>query len=359
MIKSKNNKKLKKITRNSCEISRKEAFKRLVIIVLLIFAILIPFSSYQVAHKYDLIAINTQWESFIRVGDAYMSRGQFIDAMTYYDVAHNFAEKIEDREKKAISLNKIGKANYIYGNYEEGLSNLNKALDIYNKNKIKNEYFLSSIYRNLGNNYEYTAKGYDVVKETYEKALFFATSPKNVNYEVVIDILTNSGIRDYEKSLEYLVKYLEIARTKRDTILGIRLLTDLSTSYLFSSQKQKAEEYALKAKYAVDVLLTGQDISKVSCKIGSALYHLDKCDEALPILNKGLEDAINDKNKLTQSSNLTVIGYCQEKNKDYEEAIKTIEKNLELHKEMYRPDHHYIKFFENRLNFVKEKINAK
>jgi tetratricopeptide (TPR) repeat protein len=165
-------------------------------------------------------------------------------------------------------------------------------------------------------------------------------------------------VRNYSDAIKYINEYLEVAKAKNDKVLEISLLSKLSTSYFFSSSKSKAEEYAAIAKSRFNEL-GKEDVSCVSCGVASALYQLGECEDAMPILEKGLKAAINEKNELAQSAQLTVIGYCQEKDKKYKDAMATVEKNIELHKAMYRADHHYIQFFERKLKEIKEKANAK
>ncbi|PCH93581.1 MAG: hypothetical protein COB85_06745 [Bacteroidetes bacterium] len=154
--------------------------------------------------------------SFISIANTFWIRGDYPQALTYYNEALEIFKKLENKEGIAGSLSGIGLINRNQGNYSAALKYYNESLiinrEIGNMNGVSRDLGnIGVVYRNLGN--------YPAALKSYFENLEIAKETGNERYQAIAhgnigNVYHNQG--DFEAALRYYTQALSMGRKLGD-----------------------------------------------------------------------------------------------------------------------------------------------
>ncbi|WP_282044257.1 tetratricopeptide repeat-containing sensor histidine kinase [Winogradskyella flava] len=173
----------------------------------------------------------------------YTNRNDYYNAIDNYEKSRKYHLQISDTLGVAKVSNSIGLIEIKRGNYVVGLKNSLSAIDIFEKQDLKEE--LSTAYNNLAEAYfktnqidkaiEFNLKALEV-REQINDRQGIINSTKNI-----ADLY--SLRKEYRKAIEYYEKVLEMLNPSNDKSIRGEILPKLGSQYLHFKEYDKASEY--------------------------------------------------------------------------------------------------------------------
>ncbi|WP_299125405.1 tetratricopeptide repeat-containing sensor histidine kinase [uncultured Winogradskyella sp.] len=173
----------------------------------------------------------------------YANRNDYFNAIDNYNKSKSYYSQIRDTLGVARVSNSIGLLEIKRGNYGVGLQNSLSAIDIFEKQDLKEE--LSTAYNNLAEAYfktnqndkaiDFNLKALEVREKINDKAGII-TSTKNIAELYSI-------LKEHRKSIEYYEKVLDLLNPETDKDLRGEILPKLGSEYLRFKEYDKASEY--------------------------------------------------------------------------------------------------------------------
>ncbi len=136
----------------------------------------------QEAHKFSKEANNDygQCKSLVGIGDYYMDKGKFDQAITYYQKALIKAKQLNDKDLILNVQNDIAGAYDFKGDYAEALSRYLEGIEL--ATQIGNNLMLSILNENIANLY--------ATQKNYKQAIHFYKIVKRINDKIGNDIFS-------------------------------------------------------------------------------------------------------------------------------------------------------------------------
>lgn len=173
----------------------------------------------------------------------YTQRNDYYNAIDNYDKSRKYYLQISDTLGVAKVSNSIGLIEIRRGNYAVGLKNSLSAIDIFEKQDLKDE--LSSAYNNLAEAYfktnqidkaiEFNIKALEVREQINDRKGIIA-STKNI-----ADLY--SMRKEHRKAIEYYEKVLDMLNPTNDKDVRGEILPKLGSEYLLFKEYDKASDY--------------------------------------------------------------------------------------------------------------------
>ncbi len=173
----------------------------------------------------------------------YTQRNDYFNAIDNYNKSKKYYLQISDTLGVAKVSNSIGLIEIKRGNYAVGLQNSLSAIDIFEKQRLRDE--LSSAYNNLAEAYfktnqidkaiDFNFKALEVRKQINDRTGIIA-STKNI-----ADLY--SILKEHRKSIEYYEKVLQLLHPEDDKDLRGEILPKLGSEYLRFKEYEKASKY--------------------------------------------------------------------------------------------------------------------
>ena len=173
----------------------------------------------------------------------YNERNDYYNAIDNYNASRSYYLQISDTLGVAKVSHSIGLIEIKRGNYAVGLQNSLSAIDIFEKQGLKDE--LSSAYNNLAEAYfktnqidkaiEFNIKALDVRNEINDRKGIIA-STKNI-----ADLYALG--KEHRKSIEYYEKVLDMLNPSNDNAIRGEILPKLGSQYLEFKEYKKASDY--------------------------------------------------------------------------------------------------------------------
>ncbi|WP_430467583.1 tetratricopeptide repeat-containing sensor histidine kinase [Winogradskyella ouciana] len=173
----------------------------------------------------------------------YTQRNDYYNAIDNYDKSRKYYLQISDTLGIAKVSNSIGLIEIRRGNYGVGLKNSLSAIDIFEKQDLKDE--LSSAYNNLAEAYfktnqidkaiEFNIKALEVREQINDRKGIIA-STKNI-----ADLY--SMRKEHRKAIEYYEKVLDMLNPTNDKDVRGEILPKLGSEYLLFKEYDKASDY--------------------------------------------------------------------------------------------------------------------
>ncbi|MBO6879710.1 tetratricopeptide repeat-containing sensor histidine kinase [Winogradskyella sp.] len=173
----------------------------------------------------------------------YTQRNDYYNAIDNYDKSRKYYLQISDTLGIAKVSNSIGLIEIRRGNYAVGLKNSLSAIDIFEKQDLKDE--LSSAYNNLAEAYfktnqidkaiEFNIKALEVREQINDRKGIIA-STKNI-----ADLY--SMRKEHRKAIEYYEKVLDMLNPTNDKDVRGEILPKLGSEYLLFKEYDKASDY--------------------------------------------------------------------------------------------------------------------
>ena len=173
----------------------------------------------------------------------YTNRNDYFNAIDNYNKSKIYYSKLQDTLGVAKVSNSIGLLEIKRGNYAVGLQNSLSAINIFEKQDLKEE--LSTAYSNLAEAYyktnqidkalDFNFKALEIHKQILDK-IGIISSTKNTAELYSIN-------KEHRKAIEYYEKVLELLNPKKDKDLRGEILPKLGSQYLLFKEYDKASKY--------------------------------------------------------------------------------------------------------------------
>lgn len=287
-----------------------------------------------------------KYHVLIKMGDIMLIRGNIVEAIDYYKYALSLNNRKISREENISLLLKLSSAYYSYGNYYNGLKFAKTASK---KAKIlKNNLLCSKTYYLMCLNYEYLNEN-EKAKTACNIAKKLVENNNNFeSYTHLADMLSFvSYIRDEDLAIEYYTKAMNMI--DKNILLKTSLLEKISA---IKSYRMKPD--ALKSLIDLDEIYDFYGINRGCCNNvikGLIEERIGKKKDAEKIYIQAEKD-----NQYNYSSLATLYGYMSDyykNNNNSELAVFYAEQALYIAKNIYKYDHHYIKYYYNKLSSLK------
>ncbi|WP_400080807.1 tetratricopeptide repeat protein [Winogradskyella sp. R77965] len=230
----------------------------------------------------------------------YTNRNDYFNSIDNYNKSKTYYSQIRDTLGVAKVSNSIGLLEIKRGNYAVGLQNSLSAIDIFEKQDLKEE--LSTAYNNLAEAY-YKTNQFDKAIEFNLKALEVR---ERINDRVGIITSTKniaelySILKEHRKAIEYYEKVLEILNPKTDKDLRGEILPKLGSEYLRFKEYDKASEYLVEGlKYN-----RKQGNSEGILRALNAIGNLNLQKEKVKLAAKQLDEAYKIAQKIDNKTEL-------------------------------------------------------
>ncbi len=288
----------------------------------------------------------------IKLGDIMTIRGEYFEAINYYKYALSLNDKKLQKDERILLLLKLSNTYYSYGNYENSLKFAKNA--VVKAKKLNDTLLYSKAKYYICLNYEYLGKSTEKIKENCDEAIKKAEEYKEITNNVY--------------SYINLAEMLDYSAYTRDPVLAINYLnTALSLNY----EDNVYTKINILEKIASIKTYTGNNKLEVF-KIYNDLdgyynkYNIDAgcCNDILKGFAKELTNIGNPeidylhgeivlKNKKTQL--ITLYSYISDFYRNRGQgnlALHYAIKGLKLSKQIYKFDHHYIKYMQDKLDIL-------
>jgi tetratricopeptide (TPR) repeat protein len=261
----------------------------------------------------------------------------FINPDSAITLAHQglqLSEKINWKKGLAICFNELGRSNYVKGNYSQALEYYNTGLKL--AEEFSDKSLQAKILSNIGIVYA-EQSNYHKALECYFKALKIAEELGN-KINIAIN-LGNIGVvyknqSDYPKALEYYFKALKINEelgNKRTMAIN---LGNIGVVYKNQSDYPKALEYFFKALKIDEELGNKNGIARHLGNIGVVYKNQSDYLKALEYFFKALkiDEELGNKNGIAR--HLSNIGNVYADQSDYPKALEYYFKALKIAEEL-------------------------
>jgi signal transduction histidine kinase len=179
-------------------------------------------------------------KSFLVLGANYNKTNNYPKALSNYNQALSTTNN-QSIEAEAYFLK--GQIYLEQSNYDDALAQYHKSLQLFENKKNKNG--ITKVLLSIGSLYTGFGKNKEALN-TFNKALKISKQNNNLKQELALrgigTVYFNFG--EYEKSISYLEKSLALIKSKKDTNLESRLLSDIALVYLEMGKFQKAIDYS-------------------------------------------------------------------------------------------------------------------
>jgi len=259
------------------------------------------------------------------IGYLNSSRGNFPEALKYYDKSLELQLKLGDKDGAATSYNNIGAINNKQGDVLKALNNYHKSLDIYAE--LKNELGMAGSFNNIGHIYQ-TQNEPDLSLKYLHKSL---DKFKSLKHKRGIATLVNSiGFlyfikKENEKALTYYDEALALRYEIGDRKGAASTLNNIATVYENQNNIEKAMEQYEKCLKLYEVIDAKSTASTTYNNIGRLHLHQGRLKEAEKFSLKGMSLA----RQVGHASNLR--GSAKTLSSIYEEMGEGM-KALQMHK---------------------------
>lgn len=291
-----------------------------------------------------------QVEPLLKMADILSKNGDYNNSIKYYNYALKL-KKFTTRKKQISEIYlKLSQANYNYGNYEVGLKHANNLLrEAKKENKkflLSNAYYLRCLNNEYLKNSETAKNDCFMAKKI---ALEYVNSEKDYLGYMFLAKISNfaSYLRNYEFSMENLEKAYKIVEMKNNIFKKIDIMETIAHNKVYNEPEEsiKIIEENLKELYDADRSIIKNSNNNLLLAFAYSNLDIEKAE------NIYLSNIENIKDKKVQL--LTAYDYLSElysKNNNKEKSLYFAKKSLNTALYVYKYDHHYVKYIENKID---------
>src|SRR5436190_2916936 len=208
----------------------------------------------------------------------------------------------------AMTLSRIGTANYALNNYEKAIDYHQQAIAVFRE--LKHRYREGLTLSNIAISYYYL-KQYDKSIAHYEQALSIFREGKNrpdegdVLYRLSFNAL---GLHRYEKAIEYAEQAGAIAREVKDRKREAETLSNISNFYFLLGQTEKSIAYNQQALAVNRELKDRRGEGTVLTNLGRTYNGLGRSEKAIEFLEQALAITRELKDRVGEMYTLKSLG---------------------------------------------------
>lgn len=272
------------------------------------------------------------FEALVAEGDKLRKAGRYADAVSLYTVAQSLADKIGDQARLALSLDRLGNANFLRDDYEEALKFLGRSLEM--REQLGGKGAIAETLYNTGQVYERKEK-YDLAMEYYRKAL--ALSEEVNERDVEGATLRNIGnvFRSqgkYELAEENYRKSLRIKEELGDKEGIATALNGLGGLAYFLRDYAQAVDYFTRSLALYEAAGNRPRASAVRGNLSTTYVELGQIDLALELARKYLAESGEAKHLAARANTLLGNLYFYQSNTAL--ALEYYQKSLTLKEQL-------------------------
>ena len=217
------------------------------------------------------------------IGSVYLSMNNYNSAEIFFKEALLASEKLNALKGQAISQGLLGASYEKQGEYLKALEYQRKSLKLFET--LKDSSGISLINENIGSIYEDLIQ-YDKAYEYFIKAYNYL---KDTETHAEINVLNNLGDvyrkkGEYEKSILYTKKALELAIKIKDNNELQSAYKDMSKAYAFSEDYTKAFQFLKKSEELKEDILNHQNAYQLNAL--QAAYDSTKKEAQIQLLQE-------------------------------------------------------------------------
>ncbi len=255
-------------------------------------------------------------------------------AVEYAEEALFLAKQIKFRKGEGNALLQIGNINNDLGKVSSGIADLEQAIEI--ADELGDKKMKMSAYNNLGISY-FNRSEYNKALEYYLKYTVIAEESNDLKYlSRAYNNVANVYIHlnNYEKALEYHSKGLETAEKLQDKVLIAGSYNNLGIVYKFMGQKEKALEYYFKTLQMAEELGHKLGMTFALNNIGTIYSENNEVEKALPYVLRALTIKREIGEQKGIANTLNNAGSCYIALKKYDDALKCYKESAEISREI-------------------------
>jgi len=244
-------------------------------------------------------------------GVSFKVRGEFDQALEYYQKCLKIKEELGDEQGIANSLNNIGVIHETQGDYAKALECHNQCLKV--KERIGNKNGMSKSYMNIGIIY-YKIGNYLAALDHYQKGLSIQREMNDK--KGIANSLNNIGLiydkqGDYTQALEYFQKSLIIKQEIENTPGIASAFSNIGMIYNGMGDYEKALEYHTNSLNLEKEIGNKQGYASSLNNIGGVYQNLKSYNTALEFYQQSLQinEEIGDKHGIVYSHNVIGLLY--------------------------------------------------
>jgi tetratricopeptide (TPR) repeat protein len=227
--------------------------------------------------------------ALIGIGRVHWFKGEYDEALRYFEKSLEIKEKIGDSEGMALSLINIGTTYFRRGDFDEALEHLERSLHI--GKKIDAEGCIASCFLNIGN-IRANLGEYDEAIEYYDRSLMIYERIGALS--AVATLLNNIAIihqdrGEYALGLESYEKSRKIMERIDDQHGLARALGNIGGMYVEMDQYEIARDYCERSMRICKAIGTQEMLSVNLTNLGGLSLGLGEYDKALEYCKRSLE----------------------------------------------------------------------
>ncbi|MCC5624291.1 tetratricopeptide repeat protein [Nostoc sp. CHAB 5715] len=277
---------------------------------------------------------NIEGSSLGNLGNAYLDQGQYQQAIDLYQQSLNIARERGDRNPEGSSLMNLGLGYLNQGQYQQAIDFLQQSLDIAREIGDRNSEGLSLM--NLGLAYLYQRQ-YQQAIDFLQQSLEIAREIGNRNIEG--KSLGNLGLAylslgQYQQAIKFYQQSLDVAREIGDRNSEGKSLINLGVAYNSQGQYQQAIEFYQQSLEIAREIGDRNSEGKSLANLGNAYNSQGQYQQAIDFLQQSLDIAreIGDRN--SEGLSLMSLGLAYNSLRQYQQAIDFLQQSLEIAREI-------------------------
>lgn len=224
-----------------------------------------------------------------QMGTAYLSKGEYKEAMSAYKAALNLYTILGDKRGIGSATMSVGTSYDNMGNSQKALERYMMALKIFEE--FNDQRYISMLYNNIG--------------------------------------VINYTQKNYDKAMEYLIKSLQISEEHGLRQLMSQQYNGIANVYYAQGNFKEALEYYKKSLSIAEELKIMSSIIFGNYNIGVALEEMNN-PSAIDYYQKALKMAVDLGDKYSESASLMAIGAFLSKQHKYSQGIDYLKKGIEI-----------------------------
>jgi len=309
-----------------------------------------------ISRNYD--NLNYEWLAVYNLSTVEATLGHYKEAINYAKYSLKLANKNRNDNQVLNSINLLSKIDYNYGDYLNGVKNSLKAVKI--AKKMNNLSVLSNASLSVCLNYEYLDKVNEAINyckravEINDKLGLVIKRPEQYLQNGYIYSFVGS-IRNYNIAIDNYNMAYSLAKEYKLDLLKARALSGISNCEIILDKKDKALadlQEAIKIKENFGIYNEPCD----DCNLGFINWQKKEYSEALANYKNSIifaDEIANDSSIFTSASHISSI-YLQIG--DYKAGLQYSELALKIAKNIYRYDHHYIRYQQSIQNNIEKSL---
>jgi tetratricopeptide (TPR) repeat protein len=279
--------------------------------------------------------------SFYALANAYCFLSEYPKAIKYYQQTLDVAREINDRQREAKALNRLGRVYSTLGNYGRAIDCHKKSQELFQEigdsgGKAASLSNLGNVLSNLGNVYSLIGK--------YKLAVKDCTEALKIKQEIgdregEIYALVNLGnvyqlSRKYDGAIKCHEQALKIAREIKNRLWEATSLNNLGKAHNSLGEYDKAISHHEQALNIAREIKNRQIKANALGNLGRTHLSLGQYDQAIDYCKQQIEIAQELGDRLGEANCLSTLGDVYSAKKEYHNAINYHQESVEIRQEI-------------------------